>query len=372
VLLIVSLFHPLCGANLRTLLRLLVDNGPVAASRLPHAATALTVTLGRLPFSLGEQAIYTLGHRGRSAMPAPVFIVGYWRSGTTHLHNVLAKAERFGYISPLAAGMPWDVLGLVRLFEPLLNRALPEDRYVDRVAVEPDSPQEDSIALASMAPLSYYHGIYFPQHFERHFRRGVYLEDCSPREIEAQQRAMQWLLERVWRHQGGRQLLIKNPVYTGQIDRLRRIWPEAKFIHIYRNPYVVFRSTRHFFAAMLRELAWQDYELAELPIEALILESYPRLLDALYRDAQAIPTEDFVELRFEDFEHDPLRELERVFGQLGWAQFDAERARFEHYLQAVGHYRKNRYAYDPRDLQLVQANWGRFLERWGYGPPESG
>jgi len=43
--------------------------------------------------------------------------------------------------------------------------ALPSDRHVDNVAVTPDSPQEDSIALASMIPLSYYHGLYFPQRF---------------------------------------------------------------------------------------------------------------------------------------------------------------------------------------------------------------
>lgn len=364
-----SLFHPLCGANLRTLLRLVAENGPVAANRLPHAATALSMTLARLPFSLGEQAVFALGRRTQAQMPAPVFIVGYWRSGTTHLHNVLAKSERFGYITPLAAGLPWDVMGLVRLFEPLLNRALPEDRYVDRVAVEPDSPQEDSIALASMAPLSYYHGIYFPRHFERHFRRGVYLEDCAPWEIERRQRAMIQLLERVWRQQGERQLLVKNPAYTGQIARLRQIWPQAKFIHIYRNPYVVFRSTRHFFTAMLEELAWQRYALDELPIEELILESYPRMLHALYDDVQALPAEDFVELRFEDFERDPLGELERIFARLGWDQSDVERARFEDYLQGIARYRKNRYAYEARDLDLVSAHWAEFLDRWDYGTP---
>ena len=68
-------------------------------------------------------------------MPSPVFIVGYWRSGTTHLHNVLSQAPQFGYVSPLAAGLPWDVLGIVRALRPLLERVLPSDRYVDNVQV---------------------------------------------------------------------------------------------------------------------------------------------------------------------------------------------------------------------------------------------
>jgi hypothetical protein len=368
---VASLFHPLCGANLRTLLSLLTHNGPVAVNRLPHAAVALTVTAARLPFSLTEQAVYRAALRGRASMPAPVFVVGYWRSGTTHLHNVLAKAERFGYISPLAAGMPWDILGLVRWFEPWLNRALPEDRYVDRVAVEPDSPQEDSIALASMGAPSYYHGVYFPRHFERHFRRGVFFEGCAVGEIERWRRAMVQLLERTSHQQGGRRLLIKNPVYTGHVARLRAIWPEARFIHIYRNPYTVFRSTRHFFEAMLEELAWQAYDLAALPVEGLILESYPRLLQALYRDVQALPRGSFAELSFEDFESDPLGELERVFQTLELEGFETERGRFEAYLGRIEHYRKNRYSFGQRDVELVETHWGAWARRWGYSPPVS-
>jgi hypothetical protein len=78
-------------------------------------------------------------------------------------------------------GLPWDILGIVRLFQPLLELALPSDRHVDNVAVTPDSPQEDSIALASMIPLSYYHGLYFPQRFQYHFESRVFFQGCQRR-----------------------------------------------------------------------------------------------------------------------------------------------------------------------------------------------
>jgi len=169
-----SLFHPLCGSNLSTLLRLFLTNGGIDRPNLAPATLAMAVTLARLPFSTLERILMTGFYERRVQVKAPIFIVGYWRSGTTHLHNLLGQSEHFGYISPLAVGLPWDILGIVRLFQPLLELALPSDRHVDNVAVTPDSPQEDSIALASMIPLSYYHGLYFPQRFQYHFERGVF------------------------------------------------------------------------------------------------------------------------------------------------------------------------------------------------------
>ena len=178
------LFHPLCGSNPATLFRLLATNGALAPGRIPQAAIAAAVVGLRWPFSTAERVVMHLRRRRQPAMPAPVYIVGYWRSGTTHLHNVLSRAQQFGHVSPLTAGLPWDVLGLTCALAPVLKRALPSDRYVDNVRVTPESPQEDSIALSNMLPLSYYHGIYFPRRFRHHFERGVFFDGCRPEEIE--------------------------------------------------------------------------------------------------------------------------------------------------------------------------------------------
>ena len=99
--------------------------------------------LCRVPFRLMDQV--TL-HRRRDLladMSDPVFIIGHWRSGTTHLHNLLSLSPVFGHISPLASGLPDEILTLGTWLRSLLEKALPEDRHVDRVRVTPDSPQED-------------------------------------------------------------------------------------------------------------------------------------------------------------------------------------------------------------------------------------
>jgi omega-hydroxy-beta-dihydromenaquinone-9 sulfotransferase len=362
-----QLFHPLCGSNPATLLRLLTSNGPLALNRIPHVLTALTAVLLRAPFSLAERIAVPFIRRRHAPMPPPVFIVGYWRSGTTHLHNVLSQAQQFGHVSPLAAGLPWDVLGIVRALRPLLERALPSDRYVDNVRVTPDSPQEDSIPLSNMLPLSYYHGVYFPRRFRQHFMRGVFFEDCRPEEIEHWRRALLYFLEKVSIEQGGKQLLMKNPVYTGQVARLQAIWPQAKFIHIYRNPYVLLPSARHFFTRLFPQLALQRHD--DVTVDELILESYPRMMHALLSDAAQLPPASFAEVRFEDFEAAPMPQLERIYRTLELGDFEVTRPRFEAYLAQVRGYRKNRYPLDPVDIGLVERYWQASIERFGYMRP---
>ena len=362
-----SLFHPLCGSNPDTLIKLLWANGPVALNRWPQVAIALGMALVRWPFSTVEQGIFRLTQRDRVPMADPIFIVGYWRSGTTHLHNLLAQTQSFGYITPLATGLPWDILGLVRTLEPLLEKALPGDRYVDNVAVTPDSPQEDSIPLATMGAASYYHGLYFPQQFEAHFRREVFLSEAADiSDMEDWRRLHRHLLAKVSIHQGHRPLLIKNPVYTGYIRHLRELWPTAKFIHIYRNPYRVFASTRHFFTRLLPELALQPYR--DLPIEPLILESYGHLMQGLQADSADLPPNRFIEIRFEDLETDPLPVLETLFQQLELPDFTTARARIEGYLLSLQGYRKNQYDLDPQTIAQIEDHWRPYIEQWGYRP----
>lgn len=362
------LFHPLCGSNPATLFRLLATNGALAPGRIPQAAIAAVAVGLRWPFSTAERVVMYLRRRRQPAMPAPVYIVGYWRSGTTHLHNVLSRAQQFGHVTPLTAGLPWDVLALGRALAPLLKQALPSDRYVDNVRVTPESPQEDSIALSNMLPLSYYHGLYFPQRFRHHFERGVFFDGCGHEEIEQWRDMLVYFLHKVWLQQGGKRLLMKNPVYTGQVARLHAIWPEAKFIHIYRNPYVLLPSTRHFFTRLLPELALQRYE--DVSVDELILTSYPRMMNALLADAAALPRTSFVEVCFEDFEANPLAELARIYHTLGLGDFEADRSCFESYLAQVRGYRKNRYDFRPEDIDRVEDHWAPFIKRWGYARPK--
>lgn len=359
----IRLTHPLCGSDAATLMRVLRQAGPVRPSRLPQVVIAALAMLGRLPFSLLERAYVRLRSQAATIDP-PVFIVGHWRSGTTHLYNLLSQGSQFGYVSPFATALPWDFLLLGRLLEPLLARALPSGRYIDNMAVEPDSPQEDEIALANMTPLSFYHGLYFPGRFDQAFDSGVFFDGCTPEDVDRWQRTLQYFYRKLSIRQGGRRLLIKNPVYTARIGLLAQAFPGARFIHIHRSPYKVFGSMRNFYRALFAQFALQPYD--HVPIDEVIFRSYGRMMDALLHDSADLPPEQFVEVRFEALQRQPMTVLEDIHRQLGLAGFAEAKPAFSRYLDSVRDYKKGSHPI-PADVQdRIAERWRPYIERWGY------
>ena len=361
------LLHPLMGADLGTLMRVLSSNGGISPRCVPHVALAIATSIARLPFTVIEQLRVSQLHKHIEAMPAPIFIVGHWRSGTTFLYEILCQSAQFAYVSPFAVGLPWDFVTITQLFGGLLERSLPEDRFIDSMAVNPDSPQEDEIGLASMQPISFYHGLYFPQRLETNFNAGIFFDGCSQKEINVWKRLMKLFLAKVQAQQTPNRLLIKNPVYTARVAMLRDLFPGAKFIHIYRNPYTVFQSTRNFYWKLFKELALQPFDDAS--VDELILNSYPRMMRAVATDTVDLPAHQFVELQFEDFEKDPIEHIRSMYHQLELEGFDTAQPRFIAYLESRKRYQKNRYRFSREDIDKVYTHWQPFIDQWGYQPP---
>ena len=358
--------HPLCGADIATLVRVLSANGGVAPRALPRAALALLVAAARLPSTLAERAWVAGRLRKAGNMPPPVFIVGHWRSGTTHLFNILSR-QGFSYVTPIAAGMPWDFVGLAAALGPVLERMLPRERFIDGIPVEPDSPQEDEIPLANMSPLSFYHGIYFPKAFDANFDRGIFFESCADEEIRRWAATFVHFSRKVWLAGGRRTLLVKNPVHTARIRAIRQIWPDAKFIHCVRNPYEVFFSMRNFYDKLLPAFALQRHD--GLSVDRIVLDGYRRIMDRFIADRPEIAEGNFVELRYEHLSARPMEEIAALYETLGLKGFAEAEPAFRRYLEGVRDYRRNRYEYPEKDLATVEAAWGPYIERWGYARP---
>ena len=360
------LTHPLCGADIATLVRVLGRNGGVAPRALPQAALALAIAVARLPASLAERAWVARALLRAGEMEPPVFIIGHWRTGTTHLFNILAQ-HGFAHVTPIAAGMPWDSMGLGAVLGPLLERMVPRDRAIDAVPVEPRSPQEDEIPLANMGPVSFYHGIYFPRRFDENFDRGVLLESCAAKEIGDWKRTFAYFSRKTWLAGGRRRLLIKNPVHTARIPLIREIWPDAKFIHCVRDPHEVYASMRNFYDKLLPALALQSHDAVS--VERIVLDGYRRMMDRFLADRPGIPDGNFHEIRYERLSAQPMAEVAALYRALGLDGFDAAEPAFRRYLDGIRDYRRNRYDDRPEDRAKVEAAWRRYIEHWGYDDP---
>ncbi|KAA0585820.1 sulfotransferase (plasmid) [Azospirillum oryzae] len=359
------IFHPLAGADAATLATVLRDGGGVGLLHLHRVATALGAAAIRAPLDLLEQRrVKRLARQGRTAGPPPLFILGHWRSGTTHLLNLLAQDPRFAAPDPLAVGLPWGFLGLSSFWRSRLEEWLPPDRIIDAMPVDPTSPQEDELALALMQPLSYYHGIFFPKHLRRAFRRGVLFEDCRPEAVDLWRRRMALYLTKMQINYGGRRLLIKNPAHTPKLAELLALRPDAVFVHIHRDPYEVFSSTRRMLLTLLREFSLQSYD--PRAVDGLVLDLYPAMMARFDRDRALLPPGRLVEIRYDRFVADPLETLGEVYDGLALGPFEPVRPRVERYLADVRDYRRARHDLEDPARSAVRRRWAFAFDRWGY------
>lgn len=359
--------HPLSGADPASLAAVVGRAG--LPSNPLKAAAIFGAVAARQPFSLAERAIMESRLPAADALPPPIFLLGHWRSGTTHLYNILAKAGTFGFVPPVATGLPWDLFGIAKAFSPLLERALPEHRYIDNIPVTPDSPQEDEIAIANMSELSFYHGIYFPRAFAEFLNRGLFFDGCSEQEIDQWKARFIYLMRKLTKLFDGRPMMIKNPVYTGRLALLQEMFPTAKFVHIHRNPYDVFLSMQNFYAKLLAEFALQDY--AHIDIDEAIFSVYERMMTALVRDAESVDPTRYVELRYDELDADPMAAVKHIYEAIDLPGFEAAAPKFEAYLASVKSFQKNKFDYDEALAERVERRLGPFIEKWGYQRPRS-
>ncbi|MEM8791184.1 MAG: sulfotransferase [Pseudomonadota bacterium] len=356
--------HPLSGADIGTLISVFRDGG--APDRLGSALGIAGAALGRAPLSALEHALITPGTPRPEQLQPPVFILGHWRSGTTHLYNVMSLGE-FGYVPPVAVGLPWDMLGLARLIRPFLERQLPETRFIDNIPVTPTSPQEDEIGIASMSPLSFYHGIYFPKAFDRLIDRGLFFDGCTPDQIQAWKERFLLFLRKL-AHAQGQPLLIKNPVYTARPALLAEMFPGAKFIHIHRNPFDVFLSMRNFYRKLLAELALQDVP-ADLDIDATITRVYARMMQRFEKETADWQAPGFVELPYDLLDTRPMEALERIYTTLDLPGFATAAPKFRAYLDTVKSFQKNGFRGDIEAVRKVEEHCAPWIAKWGYEAP---
>jgi len=355
--------HPLTGADPVTLARLFAANGAPAPRHWPAAAGMTAASLARIPVTAAELAC-TAAVRGRANRQPPVIILGHWRSGTTHLFNLLSGAPGFTYATPIPAGLPWEFLTLGRALRPLLRRAIPSERHIDPMEVTETAPQEDEIGLAAMTRPSYYHGIYFPTHLREHMRAGLFFDGYGEAERARWRRALHHYTDKVSMAGGGRRVLIKNPAHTAHVGELLKIWPDAPIVHIVRNPYHVYSSTQRMFGDLLDMLALQGHEPAA--VDDVINTTYPRMMDALLADTAGLPARQYVQVSFEALEAAPLDTVARVADRLELGERDAMLTAARTHLDRVVRYAKRTRSISAATIAAVNTHWARHRDAWGY------
>jgi len=298
---------------------------------------------------------------------APIFIIGHWRSGTTYLHNLLCHDKNMGYMTLLQAVAPEMMLFKGRLLGNWMTECIPAVRPMDNISLSPDAPQEEEFALANMASCSFYHQWVFPRRANYYFEKFALLQSLSPNSLSRWRKTYFRLVRKIFIQTGRRRLVLKNPANTGRVRELLALFPDAKFIHILRNPYDVFPSTRKLYKSMLSMFALQ--KITQEEIDHNVFTFYEKLIKKFWAEKDLIPPANLVEVRFENLTTDPLAQLRRIYGALNLPGFDAASSDFKQYIAAQAGYRKNTYALDRDTIKKISRRWRIFIEAWGYQPP---
>ncbi|MBN2391698.1 MAG: sulfotransferase [Anaerolineae bacterium] len=358
----------LAGGSFRNWMRLVAANGGVDWRYWIRSLYVSVVALLGAPFRAYENARFGARIAATPIREVPIFILGHWRSGTTHVMRLIARDPAFAVVTFIHTMIPGLYLSSP-LFRAILASSLPKVRPMDNVSVSPDAAEEEEYALGNLSPYSFYHALSFPKKMREIFDKYVLFEGVERKVIEQWKAIYLHFLKKVTFSSNGKRLLLKNPANTGRIPTLLELFPDAKFIHVYRNPYIVYSSTMHWLDKELAPTALQDVD--EEMVRENALRNYEKLMLHYEEDKALIPEGNLVEVRFEDFEANPLGEVAHIYQALGLVLLPEAQQQMQQYLLTVKGYKKNSYRLDHRTRRELARRWGFMIRRWGYEPPNA-
>jgi hypothetical protein len=357
------------GMGISTWLRLLMRNRfAISPQRLPQAAG---ITVSSVLHSFGsvfEKLVYDHQVSATRLKEPPLFVLGHWRSGTTLLHELLILDQRHTYPTTYECLIPHHFLWTEWFVPPLVSWMLPPKRFTDNMAAGWNRPQEDEFALCNLGIPSPYLAWAFPNHGPV---ADEYLDlaSLSAAERERWKRALRRFVQRVASLRNGR-IVLKSPTHTARVRTLLEIFPDARFVHVVRNPLAVFPSTVKLWTKLCQIQGLQTVEGTPSWVEPQVLDTFVRMYERFERDRDLIPAGRLAEIRFEDLTADPVGQMRQVYEQLDLGGFAAARPAIAEYAAAHRDHPVSSYSLPPATIERVRRQWAPYFERYGYA--ESG
>lgn len=351
------------GITFEDWLRLLAENR--FSVDPPYWGRALTITLQSIVNSLvarRERAKFSRQIEVTRVEP-PLFVLGMWRSGTTHLQNLLSLDERFAFPNYFQALFPHTFLLMEDRSAKLADALSPKTRPLDNMAIGMDQPCEDEMALCALVQRSFMLSLVFPRRSD-FYDRFLTFREAGAEDLRRWKEAFRWFVRKL-SFKYARPLVLKSPGHTCRIKLLLELFPEARFVHIHRHPYEVYLSARRSAERLVPYWALQRADMAE--VQQGVFDASTRFYRALFEERPLIPAEQFHELAFEDLERNPVAELQKTYAALRLPDFDVVAPRVCRYLASLADYQKNPPAeLSPDDRRRIEAACPWCFDEWGY------
>ena len=259
--------------------------------------------------------LFTLAWQARAPMiqqaSVAAFVCGFWRSGTTLLHECLALDTRWRAPTTQQCMNPGQ--------PPLVHTSNSTLRPMDKVRIDANSPQEDEFGLLATGAPSFYRVLVCPSAWP------ALLE-----ELQAGASAANWP-DRV---RGLREflsyvqsvdsspLLLKSPTHAFCLPDLLDTFPEARAVIILRDWRAVWMSCQRMWRAMFELYAigpWTPDTVADLTTAA-----YRAYATQLERQCNRLPFKRVAAIRYEDLVSSPVDTLRALAARLGGTVYQPE------------------------------------------------
>jgi hypothetical protein len=159
--------------------------------------------------------------------------------------------------------------------------------------------------------------------------------------------------------------VLKSPPHTARVPVLLELFPDARFVHIVRDPHVLFPSTVNLWLSMARRHGLQTPRGGP-PLEEKVFREF-RVIHERYEAAKSlIPSGRLVEVRYEELVKDLVGGMKRIYAGLGLDGFDAVRPKVEEYAARTANYETNKYPITDEQKARVRERWGDIIEKLGY------
>jgi len=304
----------------------------------------------------------------KEAIREPLFIVGLSRSGTSILHELLARDPSLRALASWEARYPCPPPEVesyrnnprIRLadFElKLWPRLVPDYRSMHEMGAWIPTECGDITCHA-----------FIGDRLPAIYQVPSYARQIAGADMHPAYRIHKQILQILqWKVKAERWLL-KAPAHMNWLPTLFEVYPDARVIQTHRDPLQIMGSTVSLISAILwmrtREV---DPEQVSLAFGPAYYE--PQLYEVMrLRDEGVVPAEHFHDVRFQDLMDNPFDALRGVYDYFAWEYSGEAEARMRDYLadKPRGKFGKHFYSFHDLglDLETERARYRGYQERF--------
>jgi len=295
----------------------------------------------------------------------PIFVIGHWRTGTTLLHDLFSVDPNLAYPTTYECFFPHHFLLTEGTLPRLMKILLPKKRPQDDVPVGFDRPQEEEFGMMMLDQGTPYNTHAWPR-FGPVDSDYLDFKGVSEKDRKKWADAYMWLYRRLYLKHGEKRLVMKTPANAARLKLLTKLFPDAHYVYLARNPLHVFPSTVKLWRALYSTQGLHNPPRLDPWLDDYVLDMYARLTEAYEEDRHLIPENHLVELRYEDFVKDLVATMRDIYAKLGIEGFAKAEGPMREFLDERSEHQVSRYELPKSLKRKVIVRLKPYIDRFGY------